>query len=124
VDPATLPAFVEEESEDEERVRKARAEMPPIGAMVDLHDFEVTPSLHSFYGSVLILLTSLKDLARDILSRTAWAYYKSAGDDEYSTLYYCAGFLLLLGLLSDDVRGLGAYENEAAFRRYWFRPRV
>jgi Cytochrome b5-like Heme/Steroid binding domain len=89
VDPATMPAISAEESEEDERVRKARANMPLLGAMVDLNDFEV-----SFLGWIVDPRTSesllayvagdLQELAHDILSRTAWAYYKGAGDDEYS----------------------------------------
>jgi L-lactate dehydrogenase (cytochrome) len=40
-------------------------------------------------------------LAKSVLTETAWGYYRSAGDDEYTL-----------------------HENAAAFRRFWFRPRV
>lgn len=38
--------------------------MPPIEAMYNLEDFET--------------------VAKDVLAKTSWAYYESAGDDEYS----------------------------------------
>jgi L-lactate dehydrogenase (cytochrome) len=42
VDPSTLPDDAELElTEDEQRVEEARASMPPLEAMVNLHDFEV-----------------------------------------------------------------------------------
>jgi L-lactate dehydrogenase (cytochrome) len=46
-------------TEDEKRVRNAREEMPPVDAMLNLQDFE--------------------ELAEKVLSKTAWAYYRSAG---------------------------------------------
>jgi L-lactate dehydrogenase (cytochrome) len=42
VDPVTIPAHVDEKTEDEERIERARAEMPPIEALINLHDFEVS----------------------------------------------------------------------------------
>jgi L-lactate dehydrogenase (cytochrome) len=39
--------------------------------------------------------------ANRVLSNTAWGYYRSAGDDEYTL-----------------------QENAASFKRFWFRPRV
>ncbi|TIC03141.1 hypothetical protein E3Q16_03226 [Wallemia mellicola] len=62
VDPTTLPDIQEEESDEQRRVRTARENIPPLGAMVSLEDFE--------------------KLATDILPNTAYAYYSSAGDDE------------------------------------------
>lgn len=46
-------------TDDEKRVRNAREEMPPVDAMLNLQDFE--------------------ELAEKVLSKTAWAYYRSAG---------------------------------------------
>jgi L-lactate dehydrogenase (cytochrome) len=39
--------------------------------------------------------------AKRVLTNTAWGYYRSAGDDEYTF-----------------------QENAASFKRWWFRPRV
>lgn len=47
---------------DELRVKKAREEMPSIESILNLQDME--------------------DLAQKVLSRTGWAYYRSAADDE------------------------------------------
>lgn len=46
-------------TEDEKRVRNAREDMPPLEGMINLQDFE--------------------ELAEKVLSKTAWAYYRSAG---------------------------------------------
>ncbi|CDZ97051.1 l-mandelate dehydrogenase [Phaffia rhodozyma] len=83
VDPTTfkdLPA-PKKLSEDEIRVKKAREEMKPIEDIINLEDIEQE--------------------ARKVLGRTAWAYYHSAGDDEYSRR-----------------------ENAYAYAHYWFNPRI
>ncbi|CAE6512738.1 unnamed protein product [Rhizoctonia solani] len=81
VDPATLPAQLTQLTAEELRIREARAVLPPPEAAINLADIE--------------------KLAKTVLTQTAWAYYRSAGDDEFSYR-----------------------ENNYAFRRYWFRPRV
>ncbi|KZT29329.1 hypothetical protein NEOLEDRAFT_1128048 [Neolentinus lepideus HHB14362 ss-1] len=81
IDPATIPKETAQLTEDEKRVVEARASLPPPSAAINICDIE--------------------DLAQKVLSATAWAYYRSAGDDENSY-----------------------YENMAAFRRFWFRPRI
>lgn len=88
-------------SDDELRVQQARRDMPPVEAMFNLEDFE--------------------KVAKDVLAKTAWAYYEvracetdslkiaplssvpqqSAGDDEFSKR-----------------------ENAYAYKRYFFRPRT
>ncbi|CCO26807.1 hypothetical protein BN14_00838 [Rhizoctonia solani AG-1 IB] len=81
VDPATLPAQLTQLTTEELRIQEARATLPPPEAAINLADIE--------------------KLAQTVLTQTAWAYYRSAGDDEFSYR-----------------------ENNYAFRRYWFRPRV
>ncbi|CAE6407514.1 unnamed protein product [Rhizoctonia solani] len=81
VDPATLPVQLTQLTAEELRIREARATLPPPEAAINLADIE--------------------KLAQTVLTQTAWAYYRSAGDDEFSYR-----------------------ENNYAFRRYWFRPRV
>ncbi|KAG8740090.1 Cytochrome b2, mitochondrial precursor [Ceratobasidium sp. 414] len=81
VDPATMPALATQLSEEELRIERARAALPHPDAAINLADVE--------------------KLAKTVLSQTAWAYYRSAGDDEFSYR-----------------------ENAYAFRRYWFRPRI
>ncbi|KAG9074236.1 Cytochrome b2, mitochondrial precursor, partial [Ceratobasidium sp. 370] len=63
VDPATMPALTTQLSEEELRIERARAALPHPDAAINLADIE--------------------KLARTVLSQTAWAYYRSAGDDEF-----------------------------------------
>ncbi|CAI6094090.1 unnamed protein product [Clonostachys chloroleuca] len=82
VDPETLPAQEEEELSEAEQLRQeARENMPPAENMVMVQDFE--------------------DWAEKVLSETAWAYYRSAADEEMTFT-----------------------ENRDALRRYFFRPRI
>ncbi|KZT38365.1 hypothetical protein SISSUDRAFT_986378 [Sistotremastrum suecicum HHB10207 ss-3] len=83
VDQDTLPKIVHDDplTEEELRILKARESLPPPSAALNLKDIE--------------------RFAQQVLTETAWAYYSSAGDDEYTL-----------------------HENSAAFKRYWFRPRV
>lgn len=81
VDPATLPAQLTQLTAEELRIQQARAALPSPDAAINLADIE--------------------KLAKTVLTQTAWAYYRSAGDDEFSYR-----------------------ENNYAYRRYWFRPRV
>ncbi|KAG8681386.1 Cytochrome b2, mitochondrial precursor [Ceratobasidium sp. 394] len=81
VDPSTMPALTTQLTEEELRIERARAALPHPDAAINLADIE--------------------KLARTVLSQTAWAYYRSAGDDEFSYR-----------------------ENAYAFCRYWFRPRI
>ena len=82
IDPTTLPAIEEKElTADEIRQAEAREEMPPASSMLLVTDFE--------------------HWAERVLSTTAWAYYRSAADEE-------ATF----------------FDNREAWRRYFFRPRI
>ncbi|KAH8118287.1 FMN-dependent dehydrogenase-domain-containing protein [Phellopilus nigrolimitatus] len=81
VDPATLPKEATEQSDEEKRIARARASLPPPEAALNLQD--------------------IVKFAEQVLTSTAWAYYRSAGDDNYTF-----------------------YENSAVFKRFWFRPRV
>ncbi|KAF2014515.1 hypothetical protein BU24DRAFT_493107 [Aaosphaeria arxii CBS 175.79] len=82
VDPDTLPAEEEKVVTDEELARElARQEMPAAQNMLLLNDFE--------------------HWAQRVLSETAWAYYRSAADEERTF-----------------------FENRDAFQRYFFRPRI
>lgn len=67
VDPRTLPALEERVlSEDERRRQAAREVMPTAENMLLLQDFE--------------------DWGERVLDSTAWAYYRSAADEERSEL--------------------------------------
>ena len=68
-------------TKDELRVTKALKQRPPLNRIINLADME--------------------QVASKVLSYKAWAYYRSAADDEIT------------------VR-----ENHAAYHRIWFRPRV
>lgn len=81
LDPTTAPASAYEETEEEIRIRKAREALPHPEAALNLNEIE--------------------ELAKGVLTRVAYAYYSSAGDDEYTFR-----------------------ENAYAYKRYWFRPRV
>lgn len=50
----------EVETEEDKRIKEARKSLPPVDAMLLLQDFE--------------------DWGQRILSGTAWAYYRSAGE--------------------------------------------
>ncbi|WVF71747.1 hypothetical protein IAT40_006555 [Kwoniella sp. CBS 6097] len=82
VDPLSMPEPEDDEpSEEDLRIEQARKEMPPVDAMLLVDDFE--------------------QWGEKVLSGTAWNYYKSAADREFT-----------------------ADENQNAFRRYYFRPRI
>lgn len=81
LDPSTAPAKSPEIEEEERRTTEARAKLPPLSHVLNLNEFE--------------------ELSRGVLNKTAWAYYRSAADDEFAHM-----------------------NNALAFRRYWFRPRV
>ncbi|EJT97504.1 hypothetical protein DACRYDRAFT_96985 [Dacryopinax primogenitus] len=83
IDLETLPKLELSEQKKLElaRIEAARKALPPPDAAVNLADIE--------------------KLAKTVLTKTAWAYYRSAGDDEYTYR-----------------------ENIASFGRFWFRPRV
>ncbi|KAF7597380.1 hypothetical protein BBP40_006322 [Aspergillus hancockii] len=66
-----------EEVEREERIKR----MPPLQACYNLMDFET--------------------VARDVMKKTAWAYYSSGADDEITMR-----------------------ENHSAFHKVWFRPQI
>ena len=63
VDPATVPKTDPEFSDDDIRVIKARKDMPPLGAMINLADIE--------------------DVARKVMTKQAWHYYRSEAEDGY-----------------------------------------
>ncbi|KAI0065880.1 hypothetical protein BV25DRAFT_1913308 [Artomyces pyxidatus] len=81
IDPLTVPRTATEPTAEEKRIAEARAKLPPPSAVLNLVEIE--------------------GLAKSVLSATAWAYYRSTGDD-----------------------GKSFDENRAAFTRFWFRPRV
>lgn len=65
VDPATLPEISDDElSEEDQKRQDARDAMPPAEEMLLVQDFE--------------------GWAEQVLSNVAWAYYRSAADNEAS----------------------------------------
>nr|ODN93938.1 L-mandelate dehydrogenase [Cryptococcus depauperatus CBS 7841] len=82
VNPMTMPEPEEEKlTEEVLRREEARKKMPGADAMLLVQDFE--------------------DWAEQVLSGTAWSFYKSAADGEKTVA-----------------------ENQNAFNRYYFRPRI
>lgn len=78
VDPTTVKAKQAEDLTEREKMRRAALKnLPPVGAMLSLDDFERA--------------------AKSILTDQAWAYYCSAGDDEISaSLEADSGVVVLL----------------------------
>jgi len=58
VDPETLPIEDVESTEDEERAKKARGNMPPLSSILNLKDMEVSPQ------KMLSILAGLMPLER------------------------------------------------------------
>jgi L-lactate dehydrogenase (cytochrome) len=85
LDPATLPNKTSERSEEEKRIEVVRAALPPPEAALNIYDIEVGNAVSKPTICLFNLITCLaQELAKKCLSTTAWAYYRSAGDDEYS----------------------------------------
>lgn len=68
-------------------------------AVVFLSVFVAYPGIT--FCSYSLLQMCVKNYAEQVLTKTAWAYYRSTGDDEYTY-----------------------WENFESFKRFWFRPRV
>lgn len=81
IDPDTVPRVVNEPTAEEKRIARARAALPHPRAVLNLREME--------------------ELAKSALGPRAWAYYRSAGDDEMTFT-----------------------ANREYFSRFWFRPRV
>lgn len=77
VDLSTVPAQDKVLTEFDLQRRAAREIMPPAQSMLLLRDFE--------------------EWAQRVLSQTAWAYYRSASDEEHSTL------VVVTNILSSEV---------------------
>jgi L-lactate dehydrogenase (cytochrome) len=99
VDPTTVPVPEIVVDEDEIQRQRARDEMPSPEDMLLLRDFE--------------------DWAERVLSKKAWAYYRSAADEEKSKP---ASPLMLDSNITNIM--IAFHENRDAFQRYFFRPRV
>jgi L-lactate dehydrogenase (cytochrome) len=82
VDMSTVKTEAKAAVDPEESARQQRvANMPGLQQCYNLHDFE--------------------SVAKQVMKRTAWAYYSSGADDEISLR-----------------------ENHSAFHKIWFRPRI
>lgn len=83
-------------------MKKARENIPPIDAILNLQDME--------------------DLAEKVMSTTGWAYYRSAADTEESESIDVMTWVSTIVLICPC---RSAYRNnEDAWKRYFFRPRV
>ncbi|PYH92062.1 L-mandelate dehydrogenase [Aspergillus ellipticus CBS 707.79] len=81
IDETTLPEPDSTTSETATKLQTLQTTIPPVETFLLLQDFE--------------------DWAQRVLTDTAWAYYRSAADEERTF-----------------------HENRDAFRRYFFRPRI
>lgn len=50
IDPSTLPELDEDESEEVKRIKEAQEVKPPLRAIINIDDFEVSPSSHRAKG--------------------------------------------------------------------------
>jgi len=98
VDMGTVKEEEKEFDPDEERRQQAIERMPILEQCYNLMDFEA--------------------VARNVMKKTAWAYYSSGADDE------------IVRFLSSDMDAAmltfrqTMRENHSAFHKIWFRPRV
>ncbi|KAI0268354.1 FMN-dependent dehydrogenase-domain-containing protein [Gloeopeniophorella convolvens] len=81
IDPATVPRVTSEPTAEEKRIAKAKAALP--------------------HPRTVLNLLEVEELAKSVLTETAWAYYRTGGDDEITFA-----------------------ENRNSFSRFWFRPLV
>ena len=86
VDPATVKAKETGPLSEKERRRlEALENLPPLGTLLNLDDFEVRiPDYFQIASPRAAADNGRQKVARTILSDQAWAYYSSAGDDEVS----------------------------------------
>ncbi|KAJ5101318.1 FMN-dependent dehydrogenase [Penicillium alfredii] len=96
-------AFDPEEAARQERLQR----MPPLAACYNLMDFEA--------------------VARQVMKKTAWAYYSSGADDEIVSVICVHLRVDIFSTLSNKTNTIEPQtmrENHAAFHKIWFRPRV
>jgi len=79
VDPNSVKNVVKEISVAEKERLQRIENRPPLGELLNLHDFEVR-SLGN--DDTLRLTCFLQAVARAVMPEKAWAYYSSAADDE------------------------------------------
>lgn len=91
--------FDPEEAGRQERISR----MPSLAACYNLMDFEA--------------------VARQVMKKTAWAYYSSGADDEIVRVINL-DFDTLAVMLSMLTSTQTMRENHAAFHKIWFRPRI
>jgi L-lactate dehydrogenase (cytochrome) len=82
IDLATVPRALNEPTAEENRITKARAALPHPRSVLNLLEVEVWTITQ--VKEILCLNLFLEKLAKSVLSETAWAYYRSGGDDEIS----------------------------------------
>ena len=101
---------------DERRMEQAKLGKPPLKRILTLQDMEVRSE-----DSLLVpklMAERDKDVARDVLSYQASAYYSSAADDQISERLF---EFLRLRLVD---QGVAHTENVRGFSRFFFHPRV
>lgn len=127
VDPKTIKVKqASEESEKDKKRRLALENLPPVGSMLNLDDFEVRAQAARGWIWTLTPVSpssSLKRNAQNILTDQAWAYYSSAGDDEISeSLADRARFLRFL--IANIAFSTAKQQNRSSYNRIWFKPRI
>lgn len=118
IDPETLPAGAFEATEEELRIAKARAELPEPAAALNLQDIEVRLCFGLFWAKGLRVCEGVCG--------------EGAHADGVGVLPFDGRRRILLGCLAfpikaaqADMSRIPAYcENFAAFKRFWFRPKV
>lgn len=76
-----MPEDVNQLTEEEVRIAEARQSLPPPAAALNLNDIEVNYSDWQ-PGSNFLNMIRMQEFAEKVLTKTAWAYYRSSADDE------------------------------------------
>jgi hypothetical protein len=112
VDPETLPKELDSTG-DEERVKKARENMPPLSSILNLKDMEVS------HSDVLLTFAELNPPERRLLGASC---PRQPGLTTAVRLKMSGVCIFKPQCISEPV---SAYLNNlGAFNFYWFRPRV
>jgi L-lactate dehydrogenase (cytochrome) len=82
IDLATAPRTVNEPTAEEKRIAKARAALPHPRTVLNLSQIEVRTFSAPLKASRMTQY--MQELAKSVLSKRAWAYYRAGGDDEIS----------------------------------------
>ena len=90
-----------EDKNGKDKPQLGKDEIPPMEMCLNLYDFEVRPWFKTYKVLEAHFVRLFQVVAKRVLKPTAWAYYSSGADDEVTMR-----------------------ENNSAFGRIWFRPRI